>query len=163
MASPYAIRCSRQEDRDDILGFVAETGFFRDDELAVAREVLDEALAKGPEGHYQSYTAEEGGRCVGWVCFGPTPCTLGTFDIYWIAVAKERQGRGIGKALVRAAEKAIVERGGRMAVFETSGRTIYDSTRRFYSKLGYREEARLKDFYAPGDDKLIYVKRVNNR
>jgi ribosomal protein S18 acetylase RimI-like enzyme len=160
MLGSWSIRCSSKEDRDAILAFLAETGFFRDDELLVAAEVLDEALAKGPAGHYQSCTAELAGRPVGWVCFGPTPCTLGTFDIYWIVVDRACQHRGIGAALMRHAEKLIVERGGRLAVVETSSREIYDPTRGFYRKMGYPEAARLKDFYAPGDDKVVYIKRL---
>jgi len=147
-------------DRDAVLAFVEATGFFRDDEVAVAREVLDESLAKGPGGHYQSYVAVEGGTAVGWICLGPTPCTLGTFDIYWIAVSPDRQGRGIGAELTRFAEAEIIRRGGRMVIIETSGRPIYDPTRRFYTKLGYREAARIADFYAPGDAKVVYSKHL---
>jgi D-alanine-D-alanine ligase len=155
---PVPIRRSEPRDRDAILSLVAETGFFRPDELAVAQEVLDEALAKGPGGHYESFIAEDGGKPVGWVCFGPTPCTLGTFDIYWIAVALSHQRRGLGAALMRHAEDLISSRDGRMAVVETSGRPIYDPTRRFYARLGYKEAARIADFYAPGDDKIVYTK-----
>jgi D-alanine-D-alanine ligase len=154
------IRPSEPRDRDAVLAFMAETGFFRDDEMEVAREVLDEALAKGPAGPYQSFVAEEGGRPVGWVCFGPTPCTVGTFDLYWIGVARDRQGKGVGVRLAAYAEDLIRRRGGRLAVVETSGRAVYDPTRLFYAKLGYREAARVRDFYAPGDDKIIYVKSL---
>ena len=152
------IRYSEPRDREAILGLLAETGFFRPDELAVAQEVLDDALAKGPGGHYQSFVAQEGGQVVGWVSFGPTPCTVGTFDIYWIGVSPRRQGRGIGAALMEYAEARIAERGGRLAVVETSGRAVYDPTRRFYYRLGYREAGRIRDFYAPGDDKVVYTK-----
>jgi D-alanine-D-alanine ligase len=130
VATPqFTIRRPVKSDRDAILKFVTETGFFRDDEIAVAREVLDDALAKGPDGHYQSYTAHEAGRPVGWICFGPTPCTLGTFDIYWIVVARERQGRGVGAALLRLAEDLIARRGGRITVLETSSRGVYTPPR----------------------------------
>jgi ribosomal protein S18 acetylase RimI-like enzyme len=154
------IRSSEPRDRDAVLAFMAETGFFRDDEMEVAREVLDEALAKGPAGPYQSFVAEEAGRPVGWVCFGPTPCTVGTFDLYWIGVARDRQGKGLGVRLAEYAEDLIRQRGGRLAVVETSGRAVYDPTRLFYAKLGYHEAARVRNFYAPGDDKVICVKSL---
>jgi D-alanine-D-alanine ligase len=160
LQGPVPIRRSETRDRDAILSLVAETGFFRPDELEVAREVLDEALAKGAGGHYQSFTAEDGGKPVGWVCFGPTPCTLGTFDVYWIAVAPSHQGRGLGAAMMRHAEGLIAARDGRIAVVETSGRPVYDPTRRFYERLGYGEAARIADFYAPGDDKIVYTKSM---
>jgi D-alanine-D-alanine ligase len=154
------IRWSRPEDRDGILKFMVETGFFHDYEMEIAREVLDEALGKGPEGHYQSYTAELDGQPVGWVCFGLVPCTQGTYDLYWIAVSRQSQGRGVGADLMRVAEKLIAERGGRVIVVETSSRPLYHPTRQFYLKLGYREESHLHDFYAPGDGKVTFVKRL---
>ena len=95
-----------------MLSFLAETGFFRPDEIEIAREVLDAALAEGPAGHYQSFAATVNRDVIGWICFGPTPCTIGSFDMYWIGVAGPWQGRGIGRALTAFAEKAIAERGG---------------------------------------------------
>jgi D-alanine-D-alanine ligase len=156
----FKIRSTEPADRDEILRMVSATGFFSPGELDVAREVLDEAIATGPRGQYQSFTAEVKGRAAGWVCFGPTPCTSGTFDIYWVVVSPECQERGIGKGLMRHAEKLIAERGGRLAVVETSGRPAYEPTQRFYRTLGYEEKARVADFYAPGDAKVIYVKRL---
>jgi ribosomal protein S18 acetylase RimI-like enzyme len=154
------IRRTEPRDRDRILKFMVETGFFRDDEMLIAQEVLDEALAKGPADHYQSYVADEGGEAVGWVCFGPTPCTLGTFDIYWIAVAPDRQGKGVGADLTRFSEAEIAKRGGRLVIIETSGRPIYQPTRGFYLKMGYHEAGHIEDFYAPGDGKVVYSKKT---
>jgi D-alanine-D-alanine ligase len=182
------IRWCRPEDRQPVLSFLAETGYFRPDEIDIARELIDSAIAEGPKGHYQSFVAcvnqgsgsrDQGsgtkdGRStaprlpspdpsassvpVGWVCWGPTPCTLGTFDIYWIGVAPHMQGRGIGRALTACAEQKIAECGGRLFVVETSSRETYTPTRRFYERLGYREAGRIPDFYGPGDDKVIFVK-----
>jgi D-alanine-D-alanine ligase len=157
-----AIRWSQPEDRDAILTILVQTGAFRPEEIAVAQEVLDAALCEGPKGHYQSYTALAGERAVGWVCIGPTPCTVGTFDLYWIAIDPTSQGRGIGTALIAHAEKIAALRGGRLMVVETSGRASYESARRFYEKVGYEEQARLADFYAPGDDKVVYVKQLRS-
>jgi D-alanine-D-alanine ligase len=155
---PITIRWCRPEDRQVVLSFLAETGFFRPDEIDIARELLDSALAEGPKGHYQSFVACLGKDTVGWVCWGPTPCTLGTFDIYWIGVSPAWQGRGIGRALTNFAEQAIAERGGRLFVVETSSRETYTPTRRFYETLGYREAGCIPDFYGPGDDRIIFTK-----
>jgi GNAT superfamily N-acetyltransferase len=160
MKATPQIRASTRTDRDTIVRFTHATSFFRDDEMQIAIEVLDEALAKGQAGHYQSYTAESGGIPVGWICYGPTPCTLGTFDIYWIVVAPEAQNQGIGSLLLTHAEQRIAAGGGRLSIIETSGRPIYDATCHFYLRRGYREAARLDEFYAPGDDKIIYIKRL---
>ena len=156
-----AIRYTKQSDRDAILALVAATGFFRPDEIDIAREVLDAALAAGDGGHYQSFAACLGDRVVGWLCFGPTACTVGTFDIYWVAVSPECQGKGVGRALMAHAERLIAERGGRLSVVETSGRPDYEPTRRFYLRLDYKEASRVQDFYAPGDDKVIYTKTLS--
>jgi len=154
------IRWSLPEDRERIMKFLAQTGVFRPGELDIAREVLDDSLRGGPGGHYQSYTAVAAGLAAGWVCFGPTPCTEGTFDVYWIAVDPQRHQKGIGRALMRRAEGLVAEAGGRLVVVETSGRQDYEPTRKFYLAMGYTEASRVPDFYAPADAKITYVKRL---
>jgi ribosomal protein S18 acetylase RimI-like enzyme len=156
-----SIRYTSPEDRTKILSILRETNFFRPQELMVAEEVLDDALAKGPQGHYQSFVAEDGRDIVGWICFGPTPCTVGTFDIYWIVVAPGKQRCGIGACLMQYATDIIKKRNGRMIIAETSGSERYLSTRRFYEKMNYRRACCVENFYALGDDKVIYVKLVN--
>ena len=157
----FTIRRSVATDRQAVLDLVDDTKFFRPDELEIAREVLDEAIAKGAEGHYQSFVADVAGLAVGWVCWGPTPCTLGTFDVYWLAVSPKHQGLGLGRALMKFAEDGIFRAGGRLSIVETAGREEYVSTRLFYERVGYHEAARVKDFYSPGDDKIIYVKYID--
>jgi D-alanine-D-alanine ligase len=157
------IRHTQPADRDTIVSILVRTKFFRPDELAIAAEVLDDALRQGPAGHYQSYVLETAGRVAGWICFGLTPCTVGTYDIYWIAVDPNRQGGGVGKKLMAFAEHDIVHRGGRLAVVETSGRDSYLPTQRFYERIGYTLAARLKDFYAPDDDKTVYLKTLSKK
>jgi D-alanine-D-alanine ligase len=155
---PYAIRRTLPEHRTPILAFMKATGFFHDGEIEVAREVLDEAIKGGSTGHYQSFTLLEQNTPVGWICYGPAPCTHGTFDIYWIGVSPHHQGRGYGRILLQQAERRIRKSGGKLIVIETSGRDTYDSTRGFYLTTGYHESARVRDFYAPGDARVIYTK-----
>jgi D-alanine-D-alanine ligase len=155
------VRWSARNDYEPLLDLLRRTRFFHDYELDVAKEVLESALRDGPSGHYQSYTAETGGRVVGWVCFGPTPCTDGTYDVYWLAVDPDVQRRGLGRRLMARAEAELAARRGRLAVVETAGRSAYESTRRFYERVGYRVAARIEDFYAPGDAKIVYVKRLS--
>lgn len=160
VAAAPEIYWTQPRDRDAILQVLAGLGFFHPHELDVAREVLDQALANGPDGHYQSYTARVGGEVAGWACYGPTPCTAGTFDLYWIATAAALKRRGIGAALMHRVERHLRERGGRLLIIETSGRPLYEPTRRFYLRHGCVEAARLRDFYAPGDDKVIFTKTL---
>lgn len=152
------IRHTQASDRTGILAFMRNTGFFHDNEHETAAEVLDEAIAKGPSGHYQSFTLVADGKPAGWICWGPTPCTAGTFDVYWIGVDALCQGRGYGRALLDHAERLIHARNGRLIVIETSGRPLYDATRGFYLKTGYAEAARIQDFYGLGDARVIYTK-----
>jgi len=156
----HRIRWGKNEDREAVVALLAESGLFRPCELEVAREVFDEAVAKGPQGHYQSYVVEVSGRVVGWVCYGPTPCAVGTYDLYWIGVAPDRHGQGLGKALMAFAERDIAGRGGARVIVETSGRQAYEATQRFYEALGYQTAARITDFYGPGDDKIVFCKSL---
>lgn len=157
----FGIRRTRMDDREAILDIIEKLDFLRSGEIGIAREVLDDALLKGSETRNQSYVSVSDGKPIGWICFGPTPRAVATFDIYWIAVARDEQGKGVGKALMLHAEKLISEMGGRLCVVETSGRAIYDSTREFYRRLGFSDAAHLPDFYTAGDDKVIYTKRLS--
>jgi ribosomal protein S18 acetylase RimI-like enzyme len=139
---------------------LSETAAFHEHEIAVAAEVLEDALRQGAQGHYQSYTAEYGSAPAGWICFGATPCTAGTFDIYWIAVDPAIQRRSLGTRLLAYAESRIAALSGRIAVIETSGRPGNEGPRAFYLSRGYAEAARVPDFYAPGDDRVTYIKRL---
>ena len=155
-----SIRLAACSDRESVLAFTKATGFFRPDEVDIAMEVFDEANAKGPEGHYKSFVLEQGGKAVGWICWGETACSIGTYDIYWIVVDPACQAKGIGSRLMNYAHEKIKKGGGRMAIIETSGKAIYHPTRKFYLKLGYFQSARVVDFYAQDDDKIIYTKKL---
>lgn len=154
------IRRACPEDKVPVMTILKETKFFRPVELKIAEEVFDDALLCGPDGDYQSFVAGEAHKIIGWICFGPTPCTVGTFDIYWLVVNPENQNRGIGTSLMQYATTHIKGCRGRMIVVDTAGSSRYFPTRRFYEKLGYRKKACIKDFYSDGDDKIIYVKRI---
>jgi GNAT superfamily N-acetyltransferase len=134
------------------------TGFFYPDEIDTAVELVEERLAKGQKSGYHFIFAEEAGRTVGYSCFGPIACTKSSFDHYWLAVAQEFRGKGLGTALIAATERAVSALGGTRIYIETSSRPLYDPTRAFYLARGYAKEAELHDFYGPGDSKVIYVK-----
>ena len=112
---------------------------------------------------YEFTGAYDDDRLIGYVCFGPTPATDGTFDLYWLAVDPAAQGRGAGRALVKSVEQELARRGGRLLVVETSSRADYASTREFYARVGYREAARVRDFYAPADDRIILTTRLTSQ
>ncbi len=149
------------EDAAAIREIVTSTGFFHDHEIAVAVELVEERLQKGLDSGYLFLFAEQGGRTVGYSCYGEIPCTAGSYDLYWIAVRDDCRGQGIGKVLLQKTEALITARQGRAVWVETSGQKKYVPTRDFYRRGGYQEAAVLKDFYGPGDDKFIYVKRLS--
>jgi D-alanine-D-alanine ligase len=143
-----------------IRGIVASTGFFRPDEIDVAVELADERLAKGERSGYFFVFAEQGGRVVGYACYGPIACTVHSHDLYWIAVHNDLRGRGMGRLILDQAERAVVAAGGRRIYVETSSQPQYEPTRSFYLRTGYTQAALLADFYAPGDGKIVLVKAV---
>ena len=106
-----------------------------------------------------AFTPEE--VLVGYACWGPTPATDRTWDLYWIAVDTALQGAGIGTILLEEVERRLVGQHARMLIAETSSRSDYAATRGFYERRGYAEAARVRDFYAPGDDRIIFVKRFH--
>jgi ribosomal protein S18 acetylase RimI-like enzyme len=140
---------------------VASTRVFYPQERAVALELLETRLAQGPKSGYSFFFAERGRELLGYAAWGQAPLTERSFDLYWIAVAPAAQGRGLGRALLRHVERAVAARGGGNLYIETSSRSDYARTRRFYVDAGYPRVARLRDFYAPGDHKLMFCKVIS--
>ncbi|MFH1851519.1 MAG: GNAT family N-acetyltransferase [Candidatus Neomarinimicrobiota bacterium] len=139
----------------------ANKRYFYPHEVKTAVELVTERLAKRRRSGYWFIFAESEGRVVGYTCFGPIPCTAAGFDLYWITVHPDWQGRGIGRELLERTEKAIRRRRGQRIYIETSGRPVYATTRAFYGRCGYDETAILPEFYGPDDDKFIYSKRMS--
>jgi GNAT superfamily N-acetyltransferase len=148
----------RPEDREVVRRLVDSTGVFSPVEIDVAVELVDDRLERGAQSDYHFVFAEQGGRTVGYTCYGLIALTAASFDLYWIAVDKAMHGRRVGRLLLERTEELIRELGGQQVFIETSNRHHYAPTRGFYLRCGYQQAALLKDFYAPGDDKVIYVK-----
>ncbi len=155
-------------DRGRIEEITRAVRVFRDDEVPVALEVFEGAVAPDVDGTdgvraavrpYRALGADLDGRLAGWICWGPTPCTLGTYDLYWMAVDPTLHGGGVGTALLHAMESRLAGVA-RLVVVETAGRTDYAPTRGFYEARGYRAVSRIPDFYAPGDDQVVYTKSL---
>ena len=145
-------------DRAAILSILERSGLFRSSEISVALEVLDIALFREGQSDYIVHTARSGGRARAWICFGPNTMTEGTFELYWIAVDPDRYRCGLGRLLLEHAVDTARAMKGRLLVAETSSREDYEGTRSFYRRLGFREDGRVRGYYAPGDDKVFFVK-----
>lgn len=156
-AAPVTLRPLADSDRPAVEAMTRAAGVFREDEIPVALEVF-QATAAGHD-TYEGLAAERDGRLAGWISWGPTPCTIGTYDLYWIVVDRACQGEGIGTLLLQAMERALAGKG-RLIVVETAGRAEYAPTRAFYEKHGYTAAARIPDFYEPGDDQVTYTKSI---
>jgi len=154
------MRPMTSRDKPAIMQILRATPEFKPDEVVVAEEILDSYLSDPSGSGYHVLVAEVGSSVVGYICYGSTPLTEGTWDMYWLAVAANEQRRGIGRALLALAEGKIKEAQGRLAIIETSSKPEYEKTRRFHYSQGYQVVGRISDFYAPGDDKLIFQKRL---
>ncbi|MDW7709800.1 MAG: N-acetyltransferase [Deferrisomatales bacterium] len=152
-------------DVPDLLGVTQASGVFRAEEGDVAREVLEACAARGHASGYfcRVAAAESGTGLEGFACWGPAPCTEGTFDLYWLVVHPRAQGRGIASRLLAEAESDAARRGGRQLVAETSSTEPYAPARSFYEERGFRLTARIPDFYRLGDAKVVYVKPLSPR
>ena len=147
------------KDRQVVLELIHLTGLFTKEEEQVAMEVIDVCLTKSGQQDYIIVVIEnEQGAIAGYMCYGPTPMTEGVVDLYWLAVHPGKHRQGYGKALIQWLEKAVQKKKGRLIVIETSSKDKYTTTRNFYQRLGYVASARIRDFYCPGDDLLIYCK-----
>jgi ribosomal protein S18 acetylase RimI-like enzyme len=165
---PIRLGTLRPRDRARVAELLVSTAVFSRAEIDVALQlfdttVRDEGATGADDAHVPDYEftgAFEGERLLGYACAGPTPATEGTFDLYWLAVDAAAQGKGIGTALVREVERGLHHRGARMLLVETSSRPDYSNTRAFYERCGYSEAARIKDFYAPADDRIMLTTRL---
>lgn len=165
--------------RDRVRDILVATGVFREEEIDVAIELFDSAYrtqsaANGIVSGFSinppansdyfflgAFTPEE--ELAGFACYGPTPATDRTYDLYWIAVHPGAQGSGSGTILLNEVERRLRGLNARMVVVETSSRSEYSNTRGFYIHRGYIESARSRDFYAPADDRITFTKRLQSR
>jgi ribosomal protein S18 acetylase RimI-like enzyme len=153
------IRPMVRKDKSAVTRILRDTPEFTPAEVVLADEVISDYLFNPSKSGYFILVAEMDSSIVGYICYGPTPITEGTWDIYWIAVDRKVQGQGTGRQLMTAAEEKIKQAQGRLILVETSSKPGYEKTNLFYKRMGYQETARIVDFYSVGDDQIIYEKR----
>ena len=152
----------REEEVDVALELFDESFAGEDYEFVGAFEVTAESPAKTDDLADGRWLMADGhGRILqGFACYGPSMGTDRTFDLYWIAVDRAAQGTGCGTMLLSEVERRLEALHARMLVVETSSRSDYTATRGFYLRRGYVEAARVREFYAPEDDRIILTKRL---
>ena len=152
------LRPTAPADTPTLLAMARDTAVFYPHEIDVLEEVIAEFHAGGEDAGPVMRTWEDAGTPVGFVHFCPAPMTVGTWELWWIVVAKDRQGQGLGRRLLEFVEQEVRQRDGRVLFIETSSTPPYDATRRFYLRCGYSEVARLPGYYRDGDDKVVFAK-----
>ena len=152
-------------DRGGVFRILETAENFTPEEVGTALELIDEWLELGEHSTYLTYVLEEEGESEslvgGYICFGPTPLTEATYDLYWIAVDRAKHRSGVGKKLMKFAEEEVLRRGGKLLLAETSSTETYGGTIAFYKKTGYELVGKINDYYKPGDDKLIFAKKLS--
>lgn len=153
------IRLLQLRDRAPLHQLLTKDGLFTREEVSVALELIDGALAE-PGGEYRVLCAELDGKLAGYVCFGPTPMTEGTWDLYWVVTHPDARGNGVARALVGRMEQELRALGARLVRVETSRLDGYGAAHAFYERLHYPVCAVMADFYKPGDDLVVMLKRL---
>jgi len=151
------VRLTRGADWVAILSLAST--FFTQEEVACVQELLDIYLHRSGQRDYTFLSCEDGNRVVGFACYGPTPLTEATFSLYWMCVDRDYRKHGVGSLLLADIEDRVRQHGGALLLAETSSQPAYMPARRFYSAHGFHRVARIHDFYAEGDDLLVYSKR----
>lgn len=156
------IRPTVPEDTSTLLALAEETKVFKPLEIQALQEVLDDYHAHAKEIGHRSVTLEKDGTILGFAYYAPAEMTDRTWYLYWIAVKKDTHARGIGSQLLKHVEEDIRKQNGRLLLIETSSLPHYGLTRKFYLKHGYEQAAILKDFYADGDDMVVFRRELSS-
>ncbi|MBD2182724.1 GNAT family N-acetyltransferase [Planktothrix sp. FACHB-1355] len=154
------IRSTTPDDTTALIALADATGLFPPSALELLRQMLTDSLAGNSDTEPFWITDDDNGP-VGVAYCEPERMTDRTWNLQLIAIHPDRQGQGRGTKLLRYVEQALTARRGRVLLVETSGMPEFDRTRAFYAKCGFEEEARIRDFYATGDDKVVFRKVLN--
>ena len=154
------IRPAMPHDAAAILALAVSSGLFPPEGIDEVAAVLNGWL-RGDLGPDHRWLTDDDGGPVGVAYYAPERMADGTWNLYMLAVRPDRQRQGRGAALVRHVERELAAGGARLLLIETSGLGSFERTRAFYRSLGYEEEARVRDYYKTGEDKVIFRKLLN--
>lgn len=153
------IRPTVPSDHPALLTLARDTGVFKPIEIQALEEVLVDYHSTNHAHGHRSVTFEQAGEILGFAYFAPAAMTDRTWYLYWIAVNKQTQARGIGGQLMQYVEDEIRRSNGRILLIETSSLAHYELTRKFYLKYQYEQAAVVPDYYADGDHMVVFRKR----
>ena len=147
-----------KEHKEALFNILSESGQFDADALAHVMETLD-AYLENPEGEIWFTAVED--KPVGFAYCAPEPVTSGTWNLLMLWTKEGYEGKKFGSSLVSSVENELKKREARLLIVETSQLPEFETARSFYEKCGFIFEAEVKNFFAQGDNKLIYTKSVD--
>ena len=151
----------RPSDAPEVERLVRATAVFNEAEISIARELVEECLAKGEEASGYRFLFADGPLGIdGYCCYGPIPGTKGRYELYWIAVNPLARRLGLGRRLEEAVEESVRAIEGRYLIAETSTLPGYDPARAFYLARGFTQIAEVPDWHDEGDGLAIFGKRL---
>jgi ribosomal protein S18 acetylase RimI-like enzyme len=157
----FQIRSPSEAESECITAIARDAKVFSAEEIEVVQELVEEHFEFGAErSGYHFVIAGDEREVFGFACYGPRPLTIGTFDLYWIVVAPDSGQRGVGSALLERVIAEVRAAGGRLLVAETSSLPAYGPARAFYDRHDFARAATIQEFYAPGEDLVIFVRRL---
>ena len=160
------LRGLEPSDRPLLADLLRSLRAFSDDERAVALELIDHRLEHPASDDYRFIlgfaSPADGGpeELAGYLCYGHTPLTRSTYDLYWIVTSPAYARSGVARGLLGRLEGEIAREGGGLLRVETGSREGHGAAVHFYDATGFARTATIPDFYAPGDDLIIFTRRV---
>lgn len=145
-------------DVEDVKQIVASTGFYSENEVSVAVDLVQERLDRGLACDYLFIFAERDGHAISFVCFGPIPCAKYNFEMYWMATRNDVRRTKIGREMLKRVERVVWAFGGRALYLSTSSKQVFMPAREFFLKSGYRIEATLLNFYDENEHRMMFSK-----
>lgn len=164
MTRQHRIRAATTGDVSALKSLALDNGMFEPGEMDDFDDALSGYLDGSLDNHFWIVLEDDSGDVVGAAYYAPEPFADRMWNLYFIAVRPGLHGRGVGRALITHVEDALRQQGeqvARVLIVETSSVDAYGQARAFYRTQGYEEEARIREFYGPGDDKIVFWKSLN--
>ena len=154
------IRAIVPDDRDNLIALIKAIGLFEPGEVAEVINLLTEHFSGKRSSQGRWFTDDDSGSLISVAYAAPERMTEDTWNLYLIAVDPHYQKQKRGATLLEYVEKTLVELEARILLVETLAIDEFDYVRKFYRKSGFEEEARIREFYAAGVDKVIFWKAL---
>ncbi|MCU0490490.1 MAG: GNAT family N-acetyltransferase [Chloroflexaceae bacterium] len=154
------IRAITPEDSATVSTLAVASGLFPIEAIAFVDKMMANYFGGNADESHVCVIAVEG-EPLGVAYYQPALATDRTWYLTMIGVRRDKQGQGHGATLMEYVEKTLQESGQRVLLVETSGSEDFALTRKFYTKCGYEQEARVRDYYAAGEDMVLFRKVLN--